>query len=285
MKLQRLAIIGFGQLGRACAEAIAGCQDVELAGVVRRTGSDKALAPPFRHVRVVDHVRDLDFVHAVLLCVPATLVAGVARELLQERLPVVECAMLEGHALEAHDKAIADAAHLRRVAAVIGAGWNPGMLPLLQRAFDVLIPKGHSSLTQRPGARLLHHTEAATNIAGVRAALATEYRDADGRLKRYVYVELLKGAKVETIGAALAADPLFAGEQTLVFPVESVAALEEEGRGILLERRGVARSGAHQNLLLEGRFDVRTFAARVMLDAARRLPNLKPGAHRYSLWT
>jgi diaminopimelate dehydrogenase len=76
---------------------------------------------------------------------------------------------------------------------------------------------------------------------------------------------------------------LFAGEETLVFPVDSVLKLEQEGHGILLERRGTARSGAHQNLLLEGRFDVPTFAARVMLDAARRLPSLEADAHRYSL--
>ena len=283
MKRQRVAIVGYGRLGRACAEAIAESHDFELAGVVRRSGSEEVLLPPSQHAPVVFHVRDLQSVHAVLLCVPAMLVAGAARELLQQRLPIVECAMLDGRALEAHDEAIADAARLHRAAAVIGAGWNPGMLPLLQRSFEVLVPKGHSSVTQRPGAAL-HHTEAAQNILGVKGALATEYRDADGRLTRYVYVELLKGTELESVRAALAADPLFAGEETLVFPVESIAALEEEGHGILLERRGVARSGAHQNLLLEGRFDTRTFAARVMLDAARRLPSLKPGAHRYSLW-
>lgn len=283
MKPQRLAIVGFGRLGRACAEATAEAHDVELAGVVRRSGLAQVLASPFQHAPVVGHVRELQSVDAVLVCVPATLVAGVARELLQQRLPIVECAMLEGHALQTHDKTIADAARLHRVAAVIGAGWNPGMLPLLQHAFEVLVPKGHSSLTSRPGTTL-HHTEAAKNVAGVKEALATEYRDADGRLKRYVYVELLKGTELDSVRAALVGDVLFAGEETLVFPVESIAALEEEGHGILLERRGVARSGAHQNLLLEGRFDTRTFAARVMLDAARRLPSLLPGAHRYSLW-
>ena len=79
------------------------------------------------------------------------------------------------------------------------------------------------------------------------------------------------------------ADPLFVGERTLVFEVESIAALEEEGRGILLERTGTERTGAHAALLLEARFDVSTFTARIMLDAARRIPSFKPGAHRYSL--
>jgi diaminopimelate dehydrogenase len=101
---------------------------------------------------------------------------------------------------------------------------------------------------------------------------------------RYVYAELANGADAAAVQAELAADPLFAGEETLLFPVERIAALEEEGHGCLLERRGTARSGAHQNLLLEARFDVATFAARVMLDASRRLWQLKPRAHRYSLW-
>jgi diaminopimelate dehydrogenase len=114
--------------------------------------------------------------------------------------------------------------------------------------------------------------------------VTTEYRDAEGRLTRYVYAELAKGVDPARIQAQLDADPLFAGTHSLLFPVESVAALEEEGHGILLERRGTAHSGAHQNLLLEARFEAASFAARIMLDAAHRLPRLNPGAHRYSLW-
>jgi diaminopimelate dehydrogenase len=130
----------------------------------------------------------------------------------------------------------------------------------------------------------LHHTEAAANAPGIRAALATEQRDAAGQVRRYVYAELAPGADPARVRAALEADPLFAGEETLLFPVESVAALEEAGHGVLLERRGTAASGAHQNILFEARFEVATFAARAMVDAARRLPHLGPGAHRYSLW-
>lgn len=283
MKRQRLAIIGFGRLGRACAEAIAESQDATLVGVVRHVGAEPAVAASPQQVRFVGHVRDVESVEAALVCVPAMLAAGVARELLQERVPLVECAMLEGKAFEAHHGAIAAAARQHRVPAVVGAGWNPGMLSLLRNAFEVLVTNGHTSLSDRPGVSL-HHTEAAKNVPGVSGALATEHRDAQGRLHRYVYVELDIGADAEEVRTALAGDPLFVDQETLVFPVDSVQKLEQEGHGILLERRGTARSGAHQNLLLEGRFDVPTFAARVMLDAARRLPSLNAGAHRYSLW-
>jgi diaminopimelate dehydrogenase len=138
MRRQRLAVIGFGRLGRACADAIAENQDLEPAGIVRRPGSPCTLATP--SIPAVEHVRDLARVEAGLLCVPAMTTAGVACELLQQRVPIVECAMLEGGAMEAHFEAIAAAARLHRRAAVLGAGWDPGILALLRRAFEDSCP-------------------------------------------------------------------------------------------------------------------------------------------------
>lgn len=281
-----IAVIGFGRVGRACALALRNADDLALAGVVRRPTSPMKLHDPLGNVPVVAHVRDLKRVDVALVGVLTEAVPGVARELLQARIPVVECAVFEGHALDMHYDAIGDAARHHGVPAIVGAGWDPGILPLFERAFTTLVPDGHTRRTNRPGASL-HHTEAVESIKGVKGALATETRDTQGQLTRYVYVELAKGKEgtsLAAVEAALTADPLFVGEQTCVFEVESIAALEEEGRGILLERTGTERTGAHATLLLEGRFDVPTFTARVMVDAAKRIPSLKPGAHRYSLW-
>lgn len=278
----RVAVVGFGRLGRACAEAAHAAADLELAGVVRRAGCAPTLAPPLERVAVATHLRDLGALDAALLCVPTGAATGMACEILQLRVALVECAQLEDRARERHYAAMEAAARHHRVPALVGAGWDPGMLPLLRRAFELLVPKGQTTITSRPGVSL-HHTEAAKNLPGVVEALVAESRDAEGRTRRYVYAQLENGMQPAKIHAALAADPLFAGEETLLFPVESIAALEEQGHGVLLERRGSAASGAHQNILFEARFDVATFASRVMLDAARRLGQLKPGAHRYSL--
>jgi diaminopimelate dehydrogenase len=282
MRRRRIAIVGFGRLGTACATELRASDAAELAGVVRRPDATAQLPQPFAHVAVGTHLRDLGHVDAALICVPPPVATAVACATLQLRTPIVECAMLEGGARTAHLAAIADAARHHRVAAVVGAGWDPGLFPLLRHAFDVLIPEGETEIVPRPGVSL-HHSEAARNVAGVRAALAAEYRGVDGRRRRYVYAELAKGADPGAVQAALAADPLFADEETLLFPVESVAALEASGHGVLVERRGTARSGAHQNIVFEARFDVPTFAARVMVDAALRLADLAPGLHRYSI--
>ncbi len=279
---QRLAIVGFGRLGQACARAAADSTSARLVGAVRRPESCAIPAPAFARLPVAAHLRELERADAALLCVPSHVATGMAREILQLGVPLVECATLEGPALASHYDAIATAARNHRVPAVVGAGWSAGMLPLLQRAFEILIPAGRTLVSGRPGASL-HHTEASRNLAGVVDALATESRGADGRVRRYVYAQLAPGADAGRIRAALEADALFAGEETLLFPVPDIAALEREAHGIVLERRGTSHAGAHQNLLLEARFDVATFAARVMLDAALQMPRLEPGAHRYRL--
>src|SRR5688500_17149877 len=118
-----IAVIGFGRLGRACALALREADDLALAGVVRRPGALMTLPDPLGEIPVVTHVRDLKRVDRALVCVPAGNVLGVARELLQARIPVIECAVFEEHALETHYEAIGDAARHHGVPAMVGAGW------------------------------------------------------------------------------------------------------------------------------------------------------------------
>lgn len=88
----RLAIVGFGRLGRACAHAILAAPDLELVGVVRRPGAQPRLPAPLERVALAHHLRDLEPVDAALLCIPSAVATGMARELLQLRTALVECA-------------------------------------------------------------------------------------------------------------------------------------------------------------------------------------------------
>lgn len=282
MRPRRLAVIGLGRLGRACAEAIVAAEHLRLAGVVRRAERlDVSLPGAFRDVPVAADIAELDAVDAALLCVPSQLVTAAVHDLIQHGLSTVECAALDGEVFRSHKERLDRLAQRHHVAAVLGAGWDPGALTLLRGLFALLVPKGHTDLTDRPGVSL-HHTLTARAVAGVSDALCTELRTGEGKLQRYVYVELAPGADGAQVAKAVRSEPLFLGEETLVFPVESVAALEEEGRGIVLQRRGTAGRTGHQMLLLEARFDLPSLAAQVMLAAARALPDLPPGAHALS---
>jgi diaminopimelate dehydrogenase len=274
---RHLAIVGFGKLGRACAEAIEADDQTELAGVVRRN-PEVELPQPFSNISVVAHITELARVDAALICVPTEQVAGVAEELLRLHIPIVECATFHGEAFEAHFAEIDRLATRQKVPAAVGAGWDPGALSLIRSLFALLTPKGQTDVTWRPGVSL-HHTTVAGAIPGVRGALSTELRAGAGKTQRYVYVELDEGVELASVERAIRRDPLHIDEETYVIPVDSVATLEEEGHGVLVERRGRAGRTAHQLLLLEARYSEPALAGVVMVAAARTLQRCSKRAH------
>lgn len=167
-----------------------------------------------------------------------------------------------------------------RVPAIVGAGWDPGALSLFRNLFALFCPHGHSHISHRPGISLHHSTVAAT-VPGVKAAMATELRTADGLTQNYFYLELEEGVDVDQVEMALRRDPLFAGEEILVFPVDNLAELEESGHGVLLERRASADAEEHRLFLLEARFSEYALSAQVMTAAAKAI--MHRGKRAYSL--
>jgi diaminopimelate dehydrogenase len=275
----RVAVVGVGPLGAACARALQSAPGLTLAAIVRRRENLSLPLPEGLPAGApVCEAGDLRDVDAALVCVPAEAVLDVVRQLLSRRIPSAECAQLHALPFREHRDAIHHEALRQRCAAVVGAGWDPGALQLLRGWMALLVPKGRTD-ARAHAAVSLHHTSAARGVAGLRDALCTERRGADGRLRRYVYVELEPGADAQRVGAALRADPLLFDEETEVVIVDSLAALQEETAGIVLERWGAAGGTGHQHLLIEARLEPRAFAAQVMLAASRALPFLEPGAH------
>jgi diaminopimelate dehydrogenase len=279
MKPWRLAVVGYGRVGQVCAELISLSHDLSLAAIVRRTASAGGKLPEtFRHIPVTTHIGQAKDVDAALICVPTNAVMETASPILQHGIPIVECATLHGDALHAHKEAIHKLALHHGAPAIVGAGWDPGALSVFRSWFALLTPGGSTETRHHTGISL-RHTTMAQSVVGVKDALCAEVRATDGRLQRYVYVELEKGADADKITHAIRADPLFAGVDTQVFPIESLAELEQEGRGVVLDRRGSSGRFGHQHLLLEARFDETGLTAQVMLAAARALPRLEPGAY------
>lgn len=229
-------------------------------------------------VPVVTHAGALRDVGVALLCLPPAAVCGAAHDLLQHCVPIVECAALHGAEFSAHADALRRIALHYRTPAIVGAGWDPGMLSLLRGMLALLAPKGHTQVAPCRAAGL-HPTLAARNLSGVRRALAADVTASGEGRRRYVYVELVPGSDAHEIATAIRADPLFADTDTIVVPVESIDALEEQGNGLVIERWGGSGIAAHQHFLLEARFDVVAVAAQTMLCAARAVRMQPAGAH------
>jgi len=279
VKPLRLAVVGFGRVGQVCAEFISLSHDLSLAAIVRRGASARGTLPEtLRSIPVTTHIGQARDVDAALLCVPTNAVMETAFQILQHGIPIVDCATLHGEALHAHKHAIHKAAVHHRAPAIVGAGWDPGVLSVFRSWFALLTPGGATETRHHTGISL-RHTTVARNVAGVKDALCAEIRATDGKLHRYVYVELEEGADTDMITQAIRADPLFLQEDTQVFPVVSLAGLEQEGRGVVLDRRGPPGRLGHHHLLLEVRLDDTVLTAQVMVAAARALSQLDPGAY------
>jgi len=279
MKKISIAIIGYGKVGRACGELLLSSEDLALAGIIRRPESKgQPLPDVFHGIPVASHLHELQEVRCALLCVPPDVTEGIAHEILQMGIPIVECAMLHGQTFHAHKEAIHRAATRHKVPAIVGAGWDPGAVSLFRSLLAMLIPNGHTQTSHRSG-KNLHHTITVESVEGVKNALCTEHRTPEGRLQRYIYVEIDQEADQDRVIEAIRSDPLFLQEETLVFPVDTVTALEEQGQGLMLDRRGRVGQIGHQHLLLEARGNVVALTAEVMLSAARALPTLHTGAY------
>jgi diaminopimelate dehydrogenase len=278
-KRLRLAVVGPGRIGQTCAELIALSHDLAVEAFIRRPSSAaEGLPGHLRHIPLMTHAGQLSALEGALICVPTGAVKEAASQLLQHGIPIVDCAILHGESFHAHKEAIRKLALPYNAPAIVGAGWDPGALSLFRSWLALLTPGGMTDTTHRPGITL-HHTVMAKSVVGVKDARCTEVRTTDGRLQRYVYVELEKGANADLVAEAIRADPLFLGEETQVFPVENLSSLEGEGRGVVLDRRGPPGRLGHHHFLIEARFDESVLTAQVMLAAARSLPQLEPGAY------
>lgn len=275
----RLAVIGVGRVGQACADLIALSHDLTVGAFVRRPASGaEGLPDHLRHVPLLTHVGQVREVDGALICVPTNAAMEAASQILQHGIPIVDCAILHGEAFHAYKEVIHKLALHHHAPAIVGAGWDPGALSVFRSWLALLTPGGMTETTHRPGITL-RHTVMAKSVVGVKDALCTEVRATDGRFQRYVYVELEKGANADVVAQAIRADPLFLGEETQVFPTESLASLEQEGRGVVLDRRSSSQRLGRHHFVLEGRFDEVVMTAEVMLAAARALPDLDAGAY------
>ena len=67
----RIGVVGFGKVGRACAELLLTSKDLFLAAIVRRLDSlAQPLPEVFSKIPVVSHTAQVHEMDAALLCVP-----------------------------------------------------------------------------------------------------------------------------------------------------------------------------------------------------------------------
>ena len=271
----KAAVVGYGNIGRFVVEALEAAPDFEVAGVVRRSVSEKPAE--LAAYPVVTDITELGKVDVAILCTPTREVEKNAVKYLAMGINTVD-------SFDIHSKIVELRSSLDKVArengtvAVISAGWDPGSDSVVRALLQAAAPKGLTYTNFGPGMSM-GHTVCVKSKPGVKNALSMTIPLGTGIHRRMVYVELEDGAKLEEVAAAVKADPYFASDETHVMAVESVDAVKDMGHGVNMTRKGV--SGKTQNQLFEFGMKINNPAltAQILVDVARASMKQAPGAY------
>ena len=276
MKKIRAAVVGYGNIGKYTLEALLEAPDMEVAGIVRRRGAED-LPKELEGYKVVKDIRELEAVDVAILATPTRSVEAYAKDILALGINTVDSFDIHTKIVELR-RTLDAAAKAGNAVSIISAGWDPGSDSVVRTLMESLAPKGISYTNFGPG-RSMGHSVCVRSKAGVKDALSMTIPVGQGIHRRMVYVELEDGANLDEVTAAIKADPYFASDETHVFQVDSVDALNDVGHGVNLVRKGV--SGQTHNQLFEFNMKINNPAltAQVLVNVARASMRQQPGCY------
>ncbi|HWR31297.1 MAG TPA: diaminopimelate dehydrogenase [Negativicutes bacterium] len=272
-----VAIVGYGNIGKYALESVLSEKDMELRGVVRRSGRNEVPAE-LQGVPVVADVRELGKVDVALLCVPSRSVPEEAAKYLALGIHTVDSFDIHGQPIWDLKKMLAEICREHNTAAVISAGWDPGSDSMIRAVMKLMVPHGITYTNFGPGMSM-GHSVVAKGVEGVEDAVSLTIPIGTGLHRRLVYVKLAPGADPKKVEATIKADSYFRDNETHVFPVKDLENVKDMGHGVAIEHRG--KAGATHNQLLSYCHHVNNPAvtSQIMVSAARAVTRQKPGCY------
>jgi len=180
----KIAIVGYGNIGKAVIEAIDMAKDMELCGVVRRTQSLSDAEFP---VPVVDDISKLETKPGVaILCTPTRLIPETAEKCLLQGINTVDSYDIHSNIWDLCVR-LDSAAKKSGSTAVVSAGFDPGGDSIVRALMEVFAPYGKTFTNFGPGMSM-GHTVAVKSIEGVKNALSMTIPLGTGIHRRLVYV-------------------------------------------------------------------------------------------------
>lgn len=233
----KVAIIGWGNVGRFCKKAIEESPDIELVGIVRRQSSLGKNIEELKDVAVVSDMVELPAVDVALVTIPSREAPEKVKELLLKGVCTVDSFDVHDQIM-ATKQALDSIAKSSKVVSIFGAGWDPGTDSAVRALLKVVCPFGQTLTTfgGQKGGRSMGHTAAVKAIEGVKNAVSLTLPNGAGKHKRQVYIELKEGADFEKIAKLIRTDPYFIHDPTDVVAVEDINPFDTLNHGGRIER-------------------------------------------------
>lgn len=271
----RIAVVGYGNVGRFAVDAVLEAPDLQLAGVVRRSGERPSGLDAA--IPVVKEASELGEVDVALLCAPTRSIPELAEAYLAMGINTVDSYDIHGELVDLKNR-LDEAARRHQAVAIVSAGWDPGTDSMIRGLFEAMAPRGITYTNFGPGMSM-GHSVAAKAAPGVRDALSLTIPAGQGVHRRMVYVELDEGASFERAEEFILSDPYFKNDDTRVIPVPRVADLIDVGHGVVIERKGVSGRTHNQLFTYSMRVNNPALTSQVMVASARATMRQAPGAY------
>ncbi len=272
----KAAVVGYGNIGHYVLEALETASDFEIAGIVRRNGSENKPAS-LAGYKVVKDITELGKVDVAILATPSRKVEENAKKYLALGIHTVDSFDIHTQIPALRDT-LDEVAKAHKAVSIISAGWDPGTDSIVRAMLQAIAPKGLTYTNFGPGMSM-GHTVAVKAIKGVKAALSMTIPIGTSLHRRMVYVELEEGADFKTVEHDIKTDPYFVNDETHVQQVACVDDVIDMGHGVNLTRKGV--SGKTQNQLFE--FNMRinnpALTGQILVCSARAAMRQAPGCY------
>lgn len=261
----RVAILGYGNIGRAAEQAIIGAPDMELAGI-------------YHHYDSLDDMQ----ADVALVCTPTREVEVFAKRLIEKGISTVDSFDIHTQIYSLR-QTLGSLNRANNTVSVISAGWDPGSDSVVRALLLAMAPKGITYTNFGPG-RSMGHTVAAKAIEGVKDALSMTIPLGTGVHRRMVYVELEEGANVQEVEQRLLNDDYFVHDETHMIVVDSVDALNNVAHGVNMVREGVSGETHNQRFSYNMTINNPALTGQIMVSCARAAVRLQREG-RYGAYT
>ena len=195
MEKLRIAVVGYGNIGKYTVQALQSAPDMEIAGIVRRNAADKPAE--LAEYKVVADITELGKVDVAILATPTRSVEEHALKCLALGINTVDSFDIHTSILDLR-RSLSAAAKQHGAVSIISAGWDPGSDSIVRTLMESLAPKGLTYTNFGPG-RSMGHSVCVRSKAGVKDALSMTIPVGEGIHRRMVYVELEEGASLEEV--------------------------------------------------------------------------------------
>ena len=271
----KVAVVGYGNIGRYVVDSVLEAPDMELRGIVRRSAANTPAS--LAGIPVVENIADLGDIDVAILATPTRHVEENAEKYLAMGINTVDSFDIHGSipALRKHLDAVA---REHGKVAIISAGWDPGSDSIVRALMQAAAPKGVTYTNFGPGMSM-GHSVCARSKEGVKDAISMTIPLGTGIHRRMVYVELLPGADLKAVETAIKSDPYFASDETHVIEVASVDEVRDMGHGVNMTRKGTSGRTPSQRLEFNMAINNPALTGQILVGAARAAMRQQPGCY------